>query len=224
MNPLRLTGKAEGEGYEKLRDALAAVESANKPGAINEHTHASGLYQFIPRWWDKFAKKETGRDIASFMPKDNSAAEAERAGNEQKNILFPKYYEKELAPFVAATRKKGLANGMSDIEIATTFHKLGARDATNYFKSGVDASLGTKGNEAIADYIAKVDKKIGKAPTGYKTGLDYNGIASTKTSKPSSGGSPSSSMAVSADALAETNRELLKRLQNLGGKLRDTTG
>ena len=223
MNPLRLTGKAEGEGYEKLRDALATVESSNRPGAINKDTHASGLYQFIPRWWDKFSKKETGRDIASFMPKDNSAAELERAGSEQKNILFPKYYEKELAPFVAATRKKGLAKNLSDIQVATTFHKLGAGAATKYFKTGFDASLGTKGNEAIADYIAQVDKNIGKPPTGYKTGPDYNGIASTNISKPSSSGSTSSSMAAPADAMAESNRDIMKRLQNLASRLRDTS-
>jgi hypothetical protein len=221
VDPLKLTGKAEGEGYTKLRDALATVESSNRPGAINEFTKASGLYQFIPRWWDKFAKKETGRDIASFMPKDKSQAELERAGNEQKNILFPKYYEKELAPFVAATRKRGLAKNLSDIQVATAFHKLGAGDATKYFKTGFDASRGTKGNEAIADYIAKVDKNIDKPPTGYKTEPSYNRIASTNTSQPSSSGSPSSSLAAPADAMEESNRDIMKRLMRLAGELRD---
>jgi len=221
VDSLRLGGKAEGEGYEKLRDALAVVESANRPGAVNEYTHASGLYQFIPKWWDKFAKKETGRDIASFMPKDKSQAELDRAGSEQKNILFPKYYEKELAPFVAATRKKGLAKNLSDIQVATAFHKLGARDATKYFKTGFDASRGTKGNEAIADYIAKVDRNIGKGGGDYRAEPNRNAVASTNTSQPTSSGSPSSSLAAPTDALEESNRDIMKRLMRLAGELRD---
>lgn len=168
---LKLGPTADGAGYLKLRDALAMAESSNNPGAIQRHTRAVGLYQFIPRYWETFFWRETNRTLLSFLPKDPSAAERARAEREQKEILFPLYYTKQIAPFVAKTRADKVASSMSDIQVATAFHKLGAGAATKYFTTGFDASAGTADNEAIAAYIAKVDHFVSGAAGGQESML-----------------------------------------------------
>lgn len=219
MDQLKLGMKASGDGYNQLRDALAIVESSNNPGAIQRNTKAVGLYQFIPRYWDKFFQEETGRPLSSFLPKNQTPAEYERASREQKQILFPKYFEKELAPFVAETRRKGIAGKLSDIQIATAYHKLGAAAATKYFTTGFDASAGTKDNEAIGDYIAKVEKYVGRAPGSYTPGPNKTLVAATYTNPAASGASTTVSM--NADAATAENQRVMMELNKLAAKLRD---
>jgi len=158
MADLRLGPTATGAGYERLRTALERAEASNDPGAIQRHTKAVGFYQFIPRWWNKWVKKNTGRELSSFLPKDDSPAERARAAKEQREVLFPAYYEKEMAPWMADMRKKGLGKGLSDIQLASTFHKLGSKHGTAYLKTGWDSSAGTVDNSPIADYNAQVDR------------------------------------------------------------------
>lgn len=155
MADYRLGMKATGEGYERLRRALESVESANDPGAIQRETRAVGLFQFMP-FWQQWVQKETGRPITDFLPKNDSPAEMARAAKEQREVVFPKYYEQQMAPWIAAQRKAGLGRGRSDLELGVMFHKLGAPSAREYLRSGYDASKGTKDNEPIEDYVRAV--------------------------------------------------------------------
>lgn len=167
MDNLRLTSKAQGEGYEKLRDALIQIESSNRPGAGQEHSSGRGLFQFLESW-DAPSRKLTGRSLESFLPKDNSPAELERAGTEQREILFPKYFESEISPFVRQVRKQGLAEDQTDLEIAGVMHLAGAPAALKYFQTGVDDTLKTKGNKGIPSYVAALRRSLNKPLGAFK--------------------------------------------------------
>lgn len=155
MDRYALGPKATGEGYERLRRALESVEASNDPGAVQRNTVAAGLYQFMP-FWGKFVQEETGRPLKSFLPSDDSPAEMARSAKDQREILFPKYFEKEMSPWIAATRKSGLGKGRSDLELAIIYHKLGDQHATDYLQTGHDASKGTVDNQPIEQYVHAV--------------------------------------------------------------------
>lgn len=158
MADFTLGARASGEGYERLRRALEEVESSNDPGAVQRHTNAVGFYQFMPHW-QKFVQKETGRSLQSFLPANDSAEAMEKSAREQREVLFPKYYEKEMAPWIASAKRSGLGKGRSDLDLAIMFHKLGGPAASNFLRTGRDASLGTVDNAPIQDYVRSVSAK-----------------------------------------------------------------
>lgn len=243
MADLRLTAHAQGQAYEQLRDTLILVESSNRPGAAQDNSSAKGLFQFTA-FWQKFTEQQTGRTLQSFLPKDNSPAELERSGREQREILFPKYYEKQIAPFVATIRREHLAEGQSDIDIAAAFHNAGEPAAYKYFKTGEDSVIGTKGNKGIRSYQAAVRRNLGKdvgtfqpepdrrfaskrASTHHAASAEDKAARGPNATKPVLTASYSRKAATGAmltsgpDAILETNRDILKKLQQLALELTD---
>lgn len=158
--------KAGGADYERFRAALALKESSGNPSAVQWDTKAHGLFQFIPRWHADWIKEETGRELGSFMPKDNSKEEMERSAKEQTEILFPKYYERELAPFIERARKAGIAGSYTDDELAAMAHFAGSGGAEKFLRTGADNTLGTAGNAAggIPEYVRQFKKNYNNSP------------------------------------------------------------
>lgn len=151
---------------ERFRAALAIKESAGNPSAIQWDTKARGLYQFIPRWHKDWIEKETGRSLDSFLPKDGSAAEMERSVREQNEILFPRYFERELQPFINDMRKSKLGGEYTDADLAAMAHFAGRGGARKYLRTGVDDTLGTAGNAAggIKTYVEQFRAQYAGAP------------------------------------------------------------
>jgi len=158
--------KATGPDFERFRAALALKESSGNPSAVQWDTKARGLFQFIPRWHEKWVKEELGRSIDDFMPKDNSQAEMERATRAQMEELFPRYYERELAPFVAKMRKTGLGKDYADEDLAAMAHFAGSGGAEKFLKTGVDITKGTAGNAGVGipEYVQQLRKHLSKNP------------------------------------------------------------
>jgi hypothetical protein len=156
----KLGAKATGEGYERLRRALEAQEGGFDPGAVQRSTHAIGLYQFVPRWWDENVKKMTGRSLASFLPENDTPEAMAKSTKDQREILFPKYYEKELAPGIKALRNAGLGKGLTDIEIAGMIQLGGLGATRTYLKTGWDKTTGTADNPlGLLGYARLLRKK-----------------------------------------------------------------
>jgi hypothetical protein len=153
----RLGPKASGARYERFRDSLALVESSGNPSVEQRSTFAKGLYQFVPSQWGGWVEERLGRSLSSFMPKNDSPAEMARAAKEQREILFPAYYEDKMAPWIAKQRQNGLGKGKSDEALGAIFHQLGPGGGHDLLKSGVDSTVGTVDNASSAVYQRRVE-------------------------------------------------------------------
>jgi hypothetical protein len=161
-----LPTKAGGDDYKKFMAALALKESGGNPSAIQWDTKAHGLFQFIPRWHGEWIKEKTGKELSEYLPKDSTPEEMARSVKEQTETLFPAYYERELAPFVARMKKAGVSGNYSDTDLAAMAHFAGSAGAEKFLRTGFDNTLGTVGNSAggIPEYVRQFNKNYEHSP------------------------------------------------------------
>ncbi len=159
-----LPDTAQGEGYDKFKNALRGAESSQDYGARNGN--ASGAYQFIPKYWDGFVKDEFGHSIEDMMPKKGDTPEVLAEKKAEQDKVFDKYYESQVIPWVRQVKDQGLGKGMSDVELAALFHRDGADGGEKYLRTGKGANDNDGKNSPIRDYLSKVAVSAGANPTG----------------------------------------------------------
>lgn len=131
----------------KLSNSISNVESQGDYGATNQHSSATGKYQFLWSAWGNSIKKVTGVKTRQEFLRNPDAQEQ-----------FYSFYEKNyLLPKVREIRNQ-IDTNLSDAQLAKLIHFRGAAGAKRYLKGQL--------NDKPESYNMAISKYIGSRQTG----------------------------------------------------------